>query len=63
MKRVVELSIAGDYGATITVRAVVNGVSWQTDMRKLQDALTQRLMMALTDLPVVNVSLGRVRVS
>lgn len=62
MKRVVELQIEGNYGERIDVRAVIDKVSFSTDMRRVHDELTERLMKALTDLPVVNVSLGRVRV-
>jgi len=63
MKRIVELKIKGSWDETITVRAVINGVNFTTDMTRVQDELTSRLMVALTNLPVVNVPLGRVRVS
>jgi hypothetical protein len=62
VKRVIEITIAGDYGQKVHLRAVVDGVTWSDSMRKIQDELTARLMQAVTGLPIINVPLGRVRV-
>lgn len=61
-KRVINLEVRGDWGKRVTLRAEVIGVQFSSDREKVVDELTERLMTALVDLPVVSVRLGRVRV-